>query len=83
MLKTAEQLKLDKNKAKKKKMEFRAYNSKGVDKNRAKSNMEFGRTNKIHRKEIRKGSLLIHWIGSMDAPFRKNRNDIFYFLVVS
>ena len=40
MLKTAGKLKLDKNK-KKGKMEFRAYNSKGVDKNGAKCNMGF------------------------------------------
>ena len=48
MLKTAEKLKTDKNKAKNK-MGFRAYNSKGVDKNGAKCNMGFGRMSKIYR----------------------------------
>ena len=33
----------------KRKIEFRAYNSKGVDKNRAKCNMGFGRMSKIFR----------------------------------
>ena len=47
MLKTAEKLKLDKNKAKNK-MVFRAYNSKGVDKNGAKCNMGFGHISKIY-----------------------------------
>ena len=49
MIKTAENLKLDKNKVKSK-MGFRAYNSKGVDKNGAKCNMGFGRTTKIYQR---------------------------------
>ena len=47
LLQTAENLKLDKNKVKSK-MGFRAYNSKGVDKNGAKCNMGFGRITKIY-----------------------------------
>ena len=49
MLKTAEKMKLDKNKVKSKKG-FREYKSKGVvDKNGAKCNMGFGRVTKIYR----------------------------------
>ena len=47
MLKTAENFKLDKIRQKNT-MGFRAYNSKGVDKNGAKCNMGFGRKSKIH-----------------------------------
>ena len=47
MLKTAEKLKFGQNKVKSK-MGFRAYTSKGVDKNGATCNMGFGRVTKIY-----------------------------------
>ena len=51
MFKTVEKLKLEKNKAKNK-MEFRACNSQGVDRNGAKCNMGFGRISKINRSQL-------------------------------